>query len=38
MNERPIDHFAIAVAQLNPIVGDVSGNLECARKAREPYL
>jgi len=35
MNERPIDRFAIAVAQLNPIVGDVSGNLECARKARK---
>jgi NAD+ synthase len=34
MNERPADRLAIAVAQLNPIVGDVSGNLECARKAR----
>jgi NAD+ synthase len=34
MNERPADHLAIAVAQLNPIVGDVSGNLERARKAR----
>jgi NAD+ synthase len=34
MNERPVDRLAIAVAQLNPVVGDVSGNLECARKAR----
>jgi NAD+ synthase len=34
MNERPADQLAIAVAQLNPIVGDVFGNLECARKAR----
>ena len=34
MNERPADRLAIAVAQLNPIVGDVSGNLERARKAR----
>ena len=34
MNERPADKLAIAVAQLNPIVGDVSGNIEQARKAR----
>src|ERR1700728_3395648 len=34
MNERPADRLAIAVAQLNPIVGDVSGNLQRARKAR----
>jgi NAD+ synthase len=34
MNERPADRLAIAVAQLNPIVGDVSGNLERARRAR----
>ncbi|HWS09581.1 MAG TPA: nitrilase-related carbon-nitrogen hydrolase, partial [Xanthobacteraceae bacterium] len=34
MNERPADRLAIAVAQLNPIVGDVSGNLERARSAR----
>src|SRR5271157_5648225 len=34
MNERPADRLAIAVAQLNPIVGDVAGNLQCARKAR----
>ena len=34
MNERPVDRLAIAVAQLNPIVGDVTGNLDGARKAR----
>jgi len=34
MNERPADRLAIAVAQLNPIVGDVTGNLDRARKAR----
>src|ERR1700722_14978444 len=34
MNERPADPLAIAVAQLNPTVGDISGNLERARKAR----
>jgi len=34
MNQRPADHLAIALAQLNPIVGDVSGNLDRARGAR----
>jgi NAD+ synthase len=34
MNDRPAAHLAIAVAQLNPTVGDISGNLERARKAR----
>jgi NAD+ synthase len=34
MNERPADRLAIAVAQLNPIVGAVAGNLERARAAR----
>ena len=34
MNEPPADRLAIAVAQLNPVVGDVAGNLERARKAR----
>src|SRR6185369_187674 len=34
MNKVPADRLAIAVAQLNPIVGDVSGNLERARLAR----
>src|SRR5580658_1305046 len=34
MNKVPAERLAIAVAQLNPIVGDISGNLERARKAR----
>ncbi|AXK80624.1 NAD+ synthase [Pseudolabrys taiwanensis] len=34
MNARPTDRLAIAVAQLNPIVGDVAGNAEKARRAR----
>ncbi len=34
MNTPPADRLAIAVAQLNPIVGDVTGNLERARAAR----
>jgi NAD+ synthase len=34
MNKGPANHLAIAVAQLNPIVGDVAGNLERARTAR----
>jgi NAD+ synthase len=34
MNERPADRLAIAVAQLNPVIGDVAGNLERARAAR----
>jgi NAD+ synthase len=34
MNERLDDRFAIAVAQLNPVVGDVTGNLRRAREAR----
>ena len=34
MSERPADRLAIALAQLNPVVGDVSGNLERARNAR----
>jgi NAD+ synthase len=34
MNERSADRLAIAVAQLNPIVGDISGNLQRARTAR----
>src|SRR5438046_3318762 len=35
MNEHPADRLAIAVGQLNPTVGDISGNLECARRARQ---
>jgi len=34
MNELVADRLAIAVAQLNPVVGDVAGNLERARVAR----
>jgi NAD+ synthase len=34
MNSRPSDRLFITVAQLNPIVGDVAGNLEKARGAR----
>ena len=35
MNRQPIsDELRIAVAQLNPTVGDVAGNLEKARQAR----
>ena len=34
MNARPADRLAIAIAQLNPIVGDVAGNAEKARRAR----
>jgi NAD+ synthase len=34
MNPRPADRLAIAVAQLNPIVGDIAGNADKARRAR----
>jgi NAD+ synthase len=34
MNSRPADRLNIAIAQLNPTVGDVAGNLEKARRAR----
>jgi NAD+ synthase len=34
MNERSADRLAIAVAQLNPILGDIPGNLQRARAAR----
>ena len=34
MNARPPDRLAIAVAQINPIVGDIAGNAEKARRAR----
>jgi NAD+ synthase len=34
MNARPTDRLAIAVAQLNPIVGDIAGNAEKVRRAR----
>jgi NAD+ synthase len=35
MNARPADRLAIAVAQVNSIVGDVAGNAEKVRHARE---
>ena len=34
MSPRPPDRLAIAIAQLNPTVGDVAGNAERARRAR----
>src|SRR5919197_18976 len=34
MNARPTDRLAIAVAQLNPTVGDVAGNADKVRQAR----
>src|SRR5262245_42721188 len=34
MSARPPERLAIAIAQVNPIVGDVAGNAERARRAR----
>jgi len=34
MSARPADHIVIAIAQLNPIVGDIAGNAGRARDAR----
>jgi NAD+ synthase len=34
MNARPTDRLAIAVAQVNPTVGDIAGNADKARRAR----
>src|SRR5271165_7644165 len=34
MDTRPSDRLALAIAQLNPIVGDVAGNARKARQAR----
>ena len=34
MSQRPPDRLVIAIAQLNPIVGDVAGNTEKVRRAR----
>src|SRR6516162_7183998 len=34
MDQRPSDSLAIAVAQLNPTVGDIAGNADKARRAR----
>ena len=33
MTDRPPDALAIAVAQLNPVMGDIAGNLALARAA-----
>ena len=35
MNARPADHLKIALAQLNPTVGDVTGNTDKVRRARD---
>ena len=35
MNARPADSLKIALAQLNPTVGDVAGNADKVRLARE---
>jgi NAD+ synthase len=35
MNDRPAHNLKIALAQLNPVVGDVSGNADKVRKARQ---
>jgi NAD+ synthase len=34
MSPRPPDRLAIAIAQLNPILGDIAGNADKARRAR----
>ena len=34
MTDRPRDHLRIALAQLNPVMGDIAGNLARARAAR----
>jgi len=34
MSNRPSDRLAIAVAQLNPTLGDIAGNADTARRAR----
>src|SRR5258707_1122708 len=34
MSPRPVDRLSIALAQLNPIVGDVAGNADKVRQAR----
>ena len=36
MNARPADSLKIALAQLNPTVGDVTGNADKVRRARDP--
>ncbi|TMJ30186.1 MAG: NAD+ synthase [Alphaproteobacteria bacterium] len=34
MSPRPADNLAIAIAQLNPTLGDITGNADKARRAR----
>jgi NAD+ synthase len=34
LNPGPLDRLALTIAQLNPIVGDIAGNAEKARRAR----
>jgi NAD+ synthase len=34
MNARPTDRLAVAIGQLNPTVGDITGNADKARRAR----
>uniref|UniRef100_UPI003D768D08 nitrilase-related carbon-nitrogen hydrolase n=1 Tax=Salmonella enterica TaxID=28901 RepID=UPI003D768D08 len=34
MTSRSADRIAVAIAQLNPVVGDVAGNAAKARQAR----
>jgi NAD+ synthase len=38
MNPRPADRLSIALAQLNPVVGDVAGNADRVRQARTQAL
>src|SRR5918992_290920 len=38
MNSRPTDSLAIAIAQLNPVLGDIDGNADKARAARAQAL
>src|SRR5689334_17280437 len=38
MNARPADSLKIALAQLNPTVGDVAGNADKVRRAREDAI
>ena len=35
MNNRPADKLAICCAQLNSTVGDIAGNAEKVRRARD---
>src|SRR5271154_2558429 len=34
LNSGPLDRLSLTIAQLNPIVGDIAGNAEKARRAR----